>query len=121
MRKLALAAALTLAACHDSGEEIFQQAHQQYAKLLNAGTPVQSPEFDAVLQQLRSVPEKSASSVQAKKIIGAIEAARGGNVRAPLAAHVCEGIGAGLDPARQREALEQCRRRALQHHDGDAE
>jgi hypothetical protein len=120
MRRLAVAVALSLTACHDSGADTLAAARAKYEALLAAGASPSARSFEPLLEELRSIPADSRASAEARALIANIEAARGARAPLPLAAHGCEGLTPGLDPTKQREVLEECRRRAQRDDHGEA-
>ena len=78
-------ALLVLLACHDAGQDTLARVKGQYTALLQAGTPAQSRDFDALLKELDSIPKSSRARAGADELVRAIAAARGGVVERPLA------------------------------------
>ena len=117
MARLAVAVALCLTACHDSGADTLAAARAKYQALLAAGAPVSARPFDEVLEELRSIPQDSRASGEARALIANLEAARGERAPLPLAAAGCEALAKalpgkeGAQRQRQLDALADCRRR----------
>lgn len=132
----------SLAACRDHDAEAVARAEFRYRDLVAAGVRPDDARFDAVLADLKQVSATSTHAPRAENMRKAIEGARGGRVRTPLAlggkgtrppelelqlaacARLAQLAGAdgGVD-RRALEALEQCRHQAelmeLQYAHGD--
>lgn len=137
-----LVLAFSLVGCRDHDAEAAARAEFKYRELVAAGVRPDDARFDAVLVDLKQVSASSASAPRAEKMLKAIEGARAGRVRTPLAlggkgsrppelelqlaacARLAQlaGVDGGVD-RRALEALEQCRHQAelmeLQFAHGD--
>jgi hypothetical protein len=83
-RLLGVPLLLLLAACRDPVAEHFAHAKLEYDRLVMAAANPRARGFDAVLEELRSVPDGTKHAPEARKLEAAILGARGG-VRIPLA------------------------------------
>lgn len=73
---LGLGAALLLVGCKDEGKAHYQKARAAYRALMDQSKLPTDPAFDAVISELKQVPEDSAAYADAQKLLGPLEAAR---------------------------------------------